>query len=122
MKYSMDIEKTMGLVFRAIGRSSITTDVDMLIRIVEHRKVIEEKELMSMVWKDLDAAKFDNAMSTAMRTGRVCRKFTGPNGKAGDIWYYEAEYSVQMEKELTIPKNPVDLLNTIIDQSIKKES
>lgn len=121
MRYSLDIEKTMGLVFRAIGRSAITTDVDTLIRIVEQRKVIEERELMSMVWRDQDAAKFDNAMNTALRTGKVCRKFTGPDGKAGDTWYYEAEYAVLMERKLTIPKNPADLLDKIVDQTLTKK-
>ena len=104
MEYIAGIESTMSLVFRAIGRSSITTDVDELMKIIEGRKVVREKELMSMVWRNLDALKFDNAINTAIRTGRVLRKFQGPTGEIGDIWYYDAEFWLTVEEKLKIPK------------------
>ena len=110
MEYIATIESTMNLVFRAVGRSSITTDVDELMKIVAQRKFVKEKDLMSMTWRNLDARTFDNAINTAIRTGAVKRAFTSPTGETGEIWYYDAEFWLSIEEKLQIPR-PQDKLN-----------
>lgn len=103
MEYIDVIEGKMNLVFRAVGRSSITTDVDELMKIVAQRKFVKEKELLSMTWRNLDSRTFDNAINTAIRTGAVLRRFVSPNGEQGDIWYYDAEFWLAIEEKLRIP-------------------
>jgi len=83
------IEGHMARVFRAVGRSSITADVDMVMEIIRERGTISEQVLMSMVWRDIDKMKFDNVINTALATGRVQRDFiTKKEGKTyKGIWY-----------------------------------
>lgn len=88
MSYIEAAERNMGSSFRSVGRSNIATEIDMVLQIIKTRKVITEKEIMSIVWKDMDSLKFDNVIETAIRTGRVKRKYNGPKGETGEIWYY----------------------------------
>ena len=120
MEYIAGIESTMNLVFRAVGRSSITTDVDELMKIVAQRKSIREKELLSMTWRNLDSRTFDNAINTAIRTGMVKRAFTSPTGEAGDIWYYDAEFWLTIEEKLKIPKPTQYDKITVINPNTKE--
>lgn len=87
-----DIEIQMGIVFKAIGKSTVTSEVDLVMQIIKARKSISEKALMSLIWRDVDAQKFDNVIQTAIRTGRVKRAYRGPNGESNDIWYYDSEW------------------------------
>lgn len=87
-----DIEIQMGIVFKAIGKSTVTSEVDLVMQIVKARKSISEKALMSLIWRDVDSQKFDNVMQTAIRTGRIKRAYRGPNGESNDIWYYDSEW------------------------------
>lgn len=87
MREIKQIEYLMGSAFKAIGRSEVSGEVDAVFQIVKTFKVIEEKKLMKMIWKDIDTNKFDNVMGTALKTGMVKRDFKGPNGEKG-IWYY----------------------------------
>jgi hypothetical protein len=82
-----EIEYDMGQAFRSIGRSLVTTEVDTVISLVRARMWITEQDLMSIVWRDMDASKFDNVISTAIRTGKVHRSYIGPKGEKGSIWY-----------------------------------
>jgi len=82
-----EIEIKMGNVFKAVGKSAITSEVDQLLQVIKTRKVVTEKQLLSLVWRDMDSDKFDNAVSTAIRTGKVKRTFKGPKNEVGDIWY-----------------------------------
>ena len=79
-------EKDMAGVFRAVGKSFVSTEVDTIMNLVKIHGWVTEKNLLSKVWKDMDSAKFDNVMSTAMRTGKVARTFKGPDGTT-DVWY-----------------------------------
>lgn len=88
MSYIEAAERNMGSSFRSVGRSNIATEIDMVLQIIKTRKVITEKEIMSIVWKDMDSLKFDNVIETAIRTGRVKRKYNGPKGETGEIYYY----------------------------------
>ena len=90
MREIKQIEYLMGSAFKAIGRSEVSGEVDAVFQIVKTFKVIEEKQLMKMIWKDIDTNKFDNVMGTALKTGMVKRDFKGPNGEKG-IWYYWVE-------------------------------
>jgi hypothetical protein len=80
------VESDMGLVFRAIGKSDVTSEVDTVMQIIFDYKMISESRLMSMIWRDIDSMKFENVISTAIRTGKVARVFRGPKGEPG-IWY-----------------------------------
>jgi len=81
-----EAELRMGKTFSAIGRSEITSDVDLIMSIVQQHKIISEKALLHMVWRDMDARKFDNVIDTAIRNGSVARKFFAPDGTQG-IYY-----------------------------------
>jgi hypothetical protein len=89
-----DIEIQMGIVFKAIGKSTVTSEVDLVMQIIRGRKCISEKAIMQLVWRDIDSEKFDNVIQTAIRTGRVQRYYKGPNGEQGEIWYYDIDFFV----------------------------
>jgi hypothetical protein len=80
-------EHDMSGVFRAVGKSFVSTEVDTIMQLVKIHGWITEKSLLSKVWKDMDSIKFDNVIKTAMRTGKVDRTFKGPDGTT-DVWYY----------------------------------
>ena len=82
-----EVESHMGKTFNAVGRSELSPDVDAVMTEVEIRKQVSEAKLLQIVWRDVDAKKFDVVMDTAIRTGKVRREFQGPDGKRG-IWYY----------------------------------
>lgn len=84
--YLEEVELRMGKTFSAIGRSDITSDVDLIMSIVQQHKVISEKALLHMVWRDIDSKKFDNVIDTAIRNGSVERRFHSPKGEPG-IYY-----------------------------------
>jgi len=86
MQYLIEVELRMGKTFASIGRSEVTADVDLLLGIIQQHKVISEKQLLQMVWRDIDAKKFDNCIDTAIRSGTVLRKYYSPTGEEG-IWY-----------------------------------
>jgi hypothetical protein len=81
------VEVEMGLVFRAIGKSDVTSEVDQVTQIILDYKWISEPKLMSLIWRDIDSYKFDNVISTVCRTGKVIKCFKGPKGEVG-IWYH----------------------------------
>lgn len=87
MDHIANVETDMSGVFRAIGKSTVTSEIDTLFQIIRSHKVISEKKLMSMVWRDMDSTKFDNVINTVLRSGKVMRKYKGPKGEQG-IWYY----------------------------------
>ncbi len=82
-----EAEPLMGKAFTAVGRSDITTDVDMLRRILEQYKKISEKQLRRMVWRDIDDKKFPFVIDTIVKGGDAGRTFTSPDGKR-EIWYH----------------------------------
>lgn len=87
LRYIEEAELTMSKTFTAVGRSDITADVDLVRTIVNRYRVISEKKLLQMVWRNIDAKKFDNVISTLVRSGDISRQYKGPKGEAG-IWYY----------------------------------
>jgi len=83
-----EVETQMHNVFKAVGRSLVAADVNLVVEIVKSRKWITERELMRLVWRDIDSKKFDNVMDTVLRQRLVKRVYNGPDGKpTGDIWY-----------------------------------
>jgi len=97
MKEIQDTEIQMGIVFKAIGKSVVTSEVELIMQIIRTRKHITEKELMQLVWRDIDSNKFDNVIETAKRTGKVVRGFRGPHNESGEIWYYDNEWILQQK-------------------------
>lgn len=73
------IEKNMGKTFTAVGKSDVSSEVALVISLVEKHKVIDEKHLLHLVWRDIDAKKFDNVVATAIRSGAISREMRGPN-------------------------------------------
>jgi hypothetical protein len=80
------VEETMHKAFMAVGRSDITPDVALVMQIVQRQEAISEKQLLSLVWRDIDALKFDNVIATCIKTGNIHRDFRSPTGKPG-VWY-----------------------------------
>lgn len=80
------VELTMGQAFKAIGKSEITAEVDSVLQIITNFGFISEKALMNIVWRDIDSSKFENVITTLIKTGKVVRHFKGPAGEQG-IWY-----------------------------------
>ena len=86
-----DVERDMGNVFKSIGKSVVTAEVDMVTQIIKAHGWIREKILLAMVWRDIDAMKFDNVIQTVIRKGSAKRTFKGPKGEVGDIWYVDSK-------------------------------
>jgi len=86
-----ETELLMPNVFKAVGRSTIAADVDLVVEIVKARKWITEKQLLSLVWRDIDSNKLDNVLATGIRSGKIRRSYEGPKGEIGNIWYKSTE-------------------------------
>ena len=83
------VELVMGNAFKAIGKSEITAEVDSVMQIIKTQRKVSEKNLMSIIWRDIDSGKFENVIETLIKTGKVRREYKGPKGEPG-IWYYWA--------------------------------
>jgi hypothetical protein len=81
-----DNEKGMQKAFAAVGRSEITPDVALVLQIIQRQRTISEKQLMSLVWRDIDSSKFDTVITTCIKIGSVSRQYRSPEGQQG-IWY-----------------------------------
>jgi hypothetical protein len=89
-------EKDMQRAFVAVGRSEITPDVALVLQIIQRQGIIAEKQLMSLVWRDIDSNKFDVVISTCIKIGSVLRQYRSTDGKPG-IWY---RWVGEKEKEI----------------------
>lgn len=85
-----EVETGMGYAFKAIGKSLVTSETDTVLQIVKTRGSVDEKTLLSMVWRDIDSQKFNIVIETAIRAGKVIRAFKGPKGEFG-VWYHWGE-------------------------------
>jgi len=81
-----EAEATMRHVFRAVGRSPVAADIDLVAGIIRLRGWIREDELFELIWRDVDSSKFDNVIDTLIRRGIVRKVFKGPDGQPG-LWY-----------------------------------
>ena len=81
IRYIEEIEAPMINVFRAVGRSFIAADVELVCNIIKIKRTISERDLNSLIWRDVDSQKFDNVIQTAMKAGRVARIFAHPTLK-----------------------------------------
>lgn len=81
------VEATMHKAFMAVGRSEITSDVALVMQILQRSKAISEKQLMSLIWRDVDDKKFDNVINTIIKAGNANREYRSPEGKPG-VWYH----------------------------------
>ena len=86
----------MSKTFRAVGRSAITADVDLVMTIIKEHGVISEAKLMRIVWRDIDATKFDNVINTAIKTGLVQRKFSYEGVSL--VHYMTSDFAAKMKK------------------------
>ena len=76
------VETLMSNAFNAVGKSELTAEIESVYQVVKSFKVISEKQLLSLTWKDV-AGKFEEVIETLTRMGRVKRMFKGPNGETG---------------------------------------
>lgn len=74
-----DIERNMGKTFTAVGKSDVSSEVALVVSLIEKHKTIDEKHLLHLVWRDIDAKKFDNVIATAIRSGSIIREAREPN-------------------------------------------
>ncbi len=122
-----EAEYAMGRTFSAVGRSEITAEVDLVKNIIQSHKVIEEKILMQMCWRDIDSTKFDNVIATAMRSGEVVRRFKGP-AKAKGIWYFwsgtlaEQMRNIEKVAKSIAVSDPKKLADTVINFCLVEEA
>ena len=86
MQEVLNVEHVMGNAFKAIGKSDISAEVSSVEQIIRSYKWISEKQLMTIIWRDIDSSKFENVIDTLLKTGKVHREYKGPNGEKG-IWY-----------------------------------
>jgi hypothetical protein len=84
------VEYNMGLVFRAMGKSTFSSEIDQVMQLIFEYKWISEARLMSMCWRDIDDAKMANVIATVCKTGKITKLFKGPKGETG-IWYKSNE-------------------------------
>lgn len=85
-----EVEYSMGNAFKAIGKSEISGEVDNVLQIIRNAGKISEKELMTKIWRDIDATKFTNVSDTLIKTGKVVRTYKGPDESTG-VWYWSTE-------------------------------
>lgn len=90
LKYLEEVEYNMGKVFSSIGRSAITVDVDIILKLVCQYKYVSERVLKQLVWKDMDSRKFENVIETAIQTGKIVRIYRDPRdntkSRIGYVW------------------------------------
>lgn len=86
LQYLEEAELTMTKTFSAVGRSTVTADVDMVRNIIQTHRNISENALLQMVWRDIDSKKFDTVIHTILRSGEISRTYKGPKGEKG-IYY-----------------------------------
>lgn len=81
-----EVEETMALAFRGVGRSDLTADIDMIYTIISSRNYISDSELLALTWRDVDAKKMDQIIPTLSRSGMIRILTQSPDGKSG-IFY-----------------------------------
>jgi len=102
LKLIEEIEGGLSNVFRSLGRSEVSTDVDTVVGVVKALGKISDKELLARVWRDMDTIKFDTVVKTAIRAGKIKREYKGVAGtNKGYIMYYDPEL------EFRLPKKPI---------------
>ena len=82
------VEKGMGNAFKAVGRSTVTAEVDTVLSVIRVHQQIKETELMKIVWRDLDSSKFENVIDTILKTGRVRREIIPTGPQKGILYTY----------------------------------
>jgi hypothetical protein len=83
-----EIEYSMGNVFRAIGKSGISAEVETIISIVSARGIIHQDELFRIVFRDMDWEKMKLVLETAYRAGKIKRGFDGKS-----TWWLSTKYN-----------------------------
>ena len=86
IKVIEEAEGKMAKAFIAVGRSEITADVALVMQILQRSGIMSEKQLLSLVWRDIDSNKFDNVIGTCIKSGNIGRTYKSPKGETG-IWY-----------------------------------
>lgn len=91
-----EVEETMALAFRGVGRSDITADVDMIYTIISSRNYISDEELLALTWRNVDSKKMDQVIPTLNRSGMIRILTQSPEGKSG-IFYKATKIKERQE-------------------------
>lgn len=86
------VEQYMAPTFNAVGKSEIATETDLVMQIIKRHQCIDEKQLMQLVWRDIDKSKLDNVLATAIATGQFRRCYTHPTTNEKGIYYTYAGF------------------------------
>lgn len=89
LEHIAEVERHMANSFVAVGKSDIAGDVATVSKIIQQEKIIEEKQLLQRVWRDIDAQKFDNVAATLLKAGTIERIYVRviKNVKVKGVWY-----------------------------------
>ena len=68
----------------SLGTAGLGT---VMLRHIKENKVMAEKHLLQIMWRDVNEDSFDVFMDSLLDSKQVMRKFVGPNAEEG-IWYY----------------------------------
>ena len=95
IEFIEEVEHTMALSFRGVGRSDITIDVDMAYTIISSRSYISDSDLLALTWRDMDSQKMDAVITTLTRSGKIRMLTRSPTGEAG-LFYVAVKPSTQI--------------------------
>lgn len=87
LNYIEEVEPNMGKAFSGVGRSDLTTDVDMVRKILQRHGSISEKQLRQLVWRDIDDRKFGIVLDTITKAGEAKACWQGTERKK-TMWYF----------------------------------
>jgi hypothetical protein len=87
LKYIEEVEPNMGNAFSGVGRSDLTTDVDMLRKIIQRHGRISDRQLRQLVWRDVDDRKFEFVINTITKAGNEIG-WGFEEGRDKGIYYY----------------------------------
>ena len=95
----IEAEGLMGKTFSAIGRSDVAPDVDLVKTVIGQHGSISEKELLQIIWRDVDSNKFDNVINTILKAGEAKRTYQSKTGKAEIRYWVPAAWDKEYGKK-----------------------
>ena len=80
IQFIEEAEREMGKAFVAVGRSSVTVEIDTVSSIIEREQTIMESTLISQLTKEMTIETFESVISTLVRS-----KIIGRTYRSGDM-------------------------------------
>jgi hypothetical protein len=73
-----EIELLMGNTFGAVGRSSLTADINTVRQKIEQAGCISHSKLLQMVWRDVDDTKLEEVVKNLKKSGLIEKDTSNP--------------------------------------------